>query len=678
MGDQFPEKLVETADVTLVSMPWTNVLAPSIQIGILKAVLEAHEIRTQNFHFYVDFFDTISAALGGKKLSIGKFESFGHLFGEWAFSVPPFRTNSPENDAAFRALVTRGRVDIFREVTATGSLEAWLDVAFRVRSIVPKFLEKCATEILQRKPKVVGFSTAFSQNIPSLVLSKILKERCPELRIVFGGANCEGAMGEGLLRLFPWIDVVARGEGELTVPILFRELLDGQRVTRQAGLCIREGSEVEICGHGVNEPVKLTRFGGTVTKSEVKMDDVPLPIYNDYFDRIAKTSLREADIWLPYEAARGCWWGAVSLCTFCAAVSENWSFRAKSPRHVLADLKELAQRHGKRSIWFVDNIMDERYFSEVFPSLKDDPIPMFVEMRAHTTKEALKNMRDAGVVMVQPGIESLSTTILGLMKKGTNAIQAVRTIKWCAEMGVSAFYNFIYGFPKEPEAEYQRMADTVLSLTHLQPPNAPYRLRLDRFGVYYRDPEASGITILGPSPFRQAIYGLPAEQLHLIEPSMVFSYNDGRNPDDYVKDLATNCALWRDQWHNNFRKLSWHYKGSGIQIYDTRSNTDDKVYELDEIETIAYLTCDAGATPAMVLESLPAEKRASYSVEQVRRLLVEMTDLRLMFADGARFLSLAVEGDDRLLEAHKQKGSLTFQPLRIPSSSECQMEEALA
>jgi ribosomal peptide maturation radical SAM protein 1 len=435
---------------------------------------------------------------------------------------------------------------------------------------------------------------------------------------------------------------------------------------------------IKICGHGANEPVKLTRFGGTVTTSEVIMDEVPLPDYSDYFDRITKSSLHKTEIWLPYEAARGCWWGAKSLCTFCAAVAENWSFRAKSPSRVLADLKDLAQRYGKRSIWFVDNIMDERYFSDVFPFLKESPVSMFVEMRAHTTKDNLKIMKDAGVVMVQPGIESLSTTVLGLMKKGTNAIMAVRTIKWCAEMGISAFYNFIYGFPQEPEAEYQRMADTVLSLTHLQPPNAPYRLRLDRFSVYYRDPEASGISILGPSPFRQSIYDLPREQLLTIEPSMVFSYKDGREPDDYIVDLAANCALWRDQWVNNFRRLSWHRNESGIRIYDTRSNTADKVYELGEIEAIAYLTCDAGATPAMVLESLPAEKRDSCSVEQIRHLLLEMTQLRLMFADGARFLSLAVEGDDRLIEAHKQKGALAFQPLRIPSTSEFQIDEAPA
>src|SRR5439155_15442618 len=63
------------------------------------------------------------------------------------------------------------------------------------------------------------------------------------------------------------------------------------------------------------------------------------------------------------------------------------------------------------------------------------------------------------------------------------------------ERGIQCFYNVIYGFPGEPPEEYERMADTVASLTHLQAPNTPVRLRLDRFSPYHYNPDNFGIEI---------------------------------------------------------------------------------------------------------------------------------------------------------------------------------------
>ena len=210
------------------------------------------------------------------------------------------------------------------------------------------------------------------------------------------------------------------------------------------------------------------------------------------------------------------------------------------------------------------------------------------------------------------------------------------------------------------------MADVVLSLTHFQPPNPLVRLRLDRFSPYHRNPEAAQISILGPYPLRQFIYDLPPEQLEGIEQCLSFRYNDGRNPDDYVRRLVSNCDLWRASWRSNFRRLSWHRHGSDLRIYDTRFNTPRAVYELGQTEGLLYLACDSGATPRAAWEALPSVARDGIRPEEVKDLLVEMTRLRLMFADGNRFLSLAVEGDDALRSVHEEGGPLPAQAhLRI-------------
>ena len=67
---------------------------------------------------------------------------------------------------------------------------------------------------------------------------------------------------------------------------------------------------------------------------------------------------------------------------------------------------------------------------------------------------------------LQPGIESLSTPILLLMRKGVTAFQNVRLLKWCAEYGIHVFWNVIYGFWGELPEEYARLA-------RLTPSSAP-------------------------------------------------------------------------------------------------------------------------------------------------------------------------------------------------------------
>ena len=83
-----------------------------------------------------------------------------------------------------------------------------------LRGRVAGFLASCADEVLAATPRVVGFTTTFGQTVASVALAAELKRRDPGIAVVFGGAGCEGVMGEALLRSFPSIDVVVRGGRE--------------------------------------------------------------------------------------------------------------------------------------------------------------------------------------------------------------------------------------------------------------------------------------------------------------------------------------------------------------------------------------------------------------------------------------------------------------------------------
>lgn len=608
--------------VMLVSTPWTTLRAPSIQIGTVKAVLDRAGVAAATAHLYVSFFDYLQERLGSDFPDIDEFEQSGWLFGEWTFAVPPFRTHSETDDERFRLQFSH---EFGRGV---------IDRAFATRRLVPGFLDLCADEILEADPAVVGLSSTFAQTVPSLTLAKILKQRNPRLKVVMGGSNCEGPMGQAIHRMFPWIDVVVRGEAEHVVPLLFQELLAGESVTPQAGLCVRDGDLLQVVAESA---------------PRVLMRDVPLPAYEEYFERVRLGGPRHWKIWLPYETSRGCWWGIKHLCTFCAANGETVTFRSKPAEKVLDEIPRLAARYGIRDIWFVDNILDERYLRTLFPKLRDgqDVVSLFVETKAHVSRTHLETLRDAGVVMAQIGIESLSTPVLRLMDKGTSAIQNIRILKWCAELGIRAFWNLIYGFPGEPPDEYLRMAELVPSLVHLPAPNPPVPLRMDRFSRYHDDPDRYGLKVIGPLPINRFVYRGDPSDVQDLQYFFSFEYKDGRNPESYVGPLREACYRWRRERRENFCSLSYRLESGGSKITDERTGRDPVVRRLSAVETSIYLACDGGATARRIRDGLPDEQRSQTSASGIEAFLAEMVRRRFMYEENGVYLSLAVsaEGD---------------------------------
>src|SRR5687768_6734888 len=164
--------------VLLINMPWSMPHRPSIQLGILQSVLRRAHIAVDVRSFNLTFMDYIASGDGGHTAA-GQFsfddyrqvsEDYYELgLGDWIFAVPPFR-ESFELDERY--------LEYFR---ANGGREEMVGKALRLRELVPPFLERCADEVHASKPRVVGFTTTFSQNVASLVLAKLLKLRNPSL-----------------------------------------------------------------------------------------------------------------------------------------------------------------------------------------------------------------------------------------------------------------------------------------------------------------------------------------------------------------------------------------------------------------------------------------------------------------------------------------------------------------
>ena len=354
---------------------------------------------------------------------------------------------------------------------------------------------------------------------------------------VFGGANFDSEMGPELVRTVDCIDVAVIGEGDETFPRLLSALAAGTDLDAVPGLARR------LDGH-----VKVT----PPTSATVRLDDLPAPDYDEYFQHAEDLGILprvgHRNVWLPIETARGCWWGAKHHCTFCGLNGTAMSFRSKSPERVLDELASQAKRYRSFRFEAVDNIMDMAYLTKLFPVLVENETgyEIFYEVKANLRREQLKLMAQAGVTHIQPGIESLSSNVLRLMRKGVRAIQNVNLLRWAQYYDIHVDWNLLWGFPGETEQDYTEQATAIPHLLHLPPPSSANRIWLERFSPLFT--ERDTFQLRHRTPERSYRYVYPSD-VDLERVAYFFDYDlDGGLPDSAYAGVRRAAADWSSAW----------------------------------------------------------------------------------------------------------------------------------
>ena len=183
-------------------------------------------------------------------------------------------------------------------------------------------------------------------------------------------------------------------------------------------------------------------------------------------------------------------------CTFCGLNGATMAFRSKSAPRALDELTHLATTYPGCDIQVVDNILDLKYFKTLLPELaaRKLNVSLFYETKSNLKKEQVRLLRDSGVLTIQPGIESFSSKVLKLMKKGVSGLQNIQLLKWCKEIGVEPIWYFLMGFPGESPDDYFEMASLSARVCHLPKPSGVNVVRLDRFSPNFNQAGQLGFT----------------------------------------------------------------------------------------------------------------------------------------------------------------------------------------
>ena len=639
------------ARVLLVNMPFASYRQPSLALGLLKASLAPLPATVTVLDATLLFVDLIGAASYDTIATWLPQDLLGDRIFAASLPQPPRQDEGDYERCILAGAAPEHRIPFFGKPPLTETLRTQLRAAERSAG---ELLDACLLEIVAATPLVVGFTSMFHQHAASLALAARVKTALPGACVVFGGAGCHGEMGTQLLRSFPFVDAVACGEGEQP----FRELVE----RRLAGMTIRGIPGISVQGMpatGGADTEDEPHMGGpkprdksvrpephvAVAPAPADMDELPAPDYADYFERLAAGPLLGAFVpRVPFETSRGCWWAEKSRCSFCGQASGGMAFRHKGGTRALAELEELTGRYPGCPIFITDEILAKSSFKDFLPSLRSR-VPelrvVYFQVRPDLSKDQLRLLADAGVRRLEVGIESLSTPVLRLMRKGTTALRCVQFLKWARELGIEVIWNMLWGFPGEDSQEYLRMAAVVPLLAHLQPPNSVGSFRLDRFSPAFEDPNGFGLAEVCPYPSYGYVYDLPQKALARLAYFFVFDYSRPQDVAAYTTPLAEAIATWKEKAAES--RLWYADEGERLVLADKRPGFDpDELTVLDGDHLALYRACDAVQPAARLATALSREARRPCTARDVHALLAPLVRQGLMLREGSSYLSLGL------------------------------------
>lgn len=603
----------------LVSTPWALYSRPSIQIGTLNAYVRSQvpDVKIDAHHFYLKVAETI-----GYKLY--------HAISERTWLA----------ETVYGALLFPERLEqietvFYKEAAGKPLLKktGFKTLINRVGEVSDKFINQTDWGAFG----LAGFSICLCQLTSALYFIKHIKQKFPDLLIVVGGFMAAGNSIKTMFHVFPEIDVVINGEGELPLSRLVRHL--------------KESKPLE------NIPVipgiytkQITKNNAPVSFSQMPdLSSLPPPDFDDYF-HLLKTFSPQKTFFptLSAEISRGCWWrkrktdGKTMGCAFCNLNLQWDGYRSKHPSQIVSEIDYLTTKYRTLSVAFMDNLLPMKTSGEIFSKLGrlNKDLKLFGEIRASMPKRVLETMQAAGMNEVQIGIESLSTRLLKKLNKGTTAILNLEILKNCEALGIANNSNLILHFPGSDQQDVEETLNTLEFAMAFSPLRCVY-FWLGLESPVWLNSKAFEIKTVFNHPNYAAIFPF---KISSAMNCMIQAYRG---------DLGYQKKLWQPVkkkvrfWKKAYAEL---HKGPIYEpilnfrdgrdfliIRQRRLNEEPMTHRLVGTSREIYLFCRKHRFLKRILDHFP-----KFGEDKITSFLNMMVDKKLMFEENGKYLSLAI------------------------------------
>jgi len=298
--------------------------------------------------------------------------------------------------------------------------------------------------IEKEDPDVVGFSTLASSGRTAAITASEVKKKNPEVNIVFGNYYATFNT-ERIMQKYPWVDIIARGEGEVTTLELAECLKNEGKLKSILGITFREKGEV------ISTPDRpLIKDVDALPFPDRKFFDV------EYHSEIAG-AVTAPKKFTTVLSSRGC----PFRCRFCGCQRfARGIWRARSAKNTVEELSLLANM-GYKQFLFVDDsfTINPKRVIEICRLVRKEKIDMdwICEGRVdYCSYDTMREMVKAGCKIIYFGIESANQRILDYYNKRITPQQSERAVKTTRKAGMDAIMgSFIVGAPTETREEIE-------------------------------------------------------------------------------------------------------------------------------------------------------------------------------------------------------------------------------
>jgi anaerobic magnesium-protoporphyrin IX monomethyl ester cyclase len=365
------------------------------------------------------------------------------------FYARPTDTRAPNGNVRVMGFPPIGIMSLSAVVKAAGHECVMFDQAN------PETPDETIVEAIRlQRPDLVGLSFLSTTSYPyAKLLARRIRAADSTVRLAFGGVFA--TLNAGLVKAqCPEVEFVCRGDGEQLLLDLLNHLAEPEAV---AGLTwMKDGRVMQNASRPMERHLDQWPFPD---REGLKLDfiesmplDVPAVLSMERFTTM--------------QTSRGCPWP----CVFCDIPMFNeGKWRARSPRHVVEELKHL-EEHGYGSVYFVDDhfLLQPKRIEAICDGITSAglSIQWGIEGRVDSVAQHLfPAMAKAHCRTVMFGIESGSQKVLDRLKKEQTLAEVWTAVTNAKKAGIEIVHGFFtVGNPDETIEDMRATFDFAAKL----------------------------------------------------------------------------------------------------------------------------------------------------------------------------------------------------------------------
>lgn len=370
-------------------------------------------------------------------------------------------------------------------------------------------------------PLFIGISSMSGPQIRyGLEIAKKVREKASSCPIVWGGVHPSLLPEQTASSSF--VDIVVRGEGELSVVQLANALYRDDSLENVAGITYKENGEIR----------------STRSAPLIDLDSIPVDLPYDLLDLYKYPTFKAGRFHI--QTSRGC----PSRCAFCYNTAFNdRKWRGKSVNRILKEIEFILKKFPH--INTIDPV-DDNFFVEA-KRVEDFCKGMIgkridVKWRANCRFDYLATydqaffslLERAGCVELDFGGESGSPEIQSMVCKDVTADQMIKSVeklgKWAPK--IEPFVSWLSGLPNETDEDLTRTFDLMDKMAQVNP-------KTQHYGVFVYTPFPSPLIESLPAEFK------PPQLLEEWGDIEVFHFSPPWHSRKYVERLHSICAVTR-------------------------------------------------------------------------------------------------------------------------------------